>query len=134
MKTGLGLAICVTAGVLAACVTGQAQAGPAAGAGAGEGGTILATGGSSDNKTDVLWVLTKIKPVRGPERTVLVMYKVDEQGKGFSLRGARMIDADARCVDLQPGGRVFSVKDVLNALPPEEKAALQPPPAAPERP
>ena len=103
-------------------------------AGAGEASTILATGGSSDNKNDVLWVLTKIKPVRGPERMVLAMYKVDEQARGFSLKGARMLDADRRCVDLQAGNNVLSVKDVINALPTEEQDALKPPPATPERP
>lgn len=134
MKAVVGIAMGVIGVLLGACLTGQAQAGPAAGAGAGEAGTILATGGSSDNKTDVLWVLTKVKPVRGPERTVLAMYKVDEQGRGFSLKGARMLDADLRCIDLQTQGKTYTVSDVLKALPPEEQAALKPPPTTPERP
>jgi hypothetical protein len=134
MKTGLGMALCAAAGVLAACLTGQAQAGPAAGAGAGEGATILATGGSSDNKTDVLWVMTKVRPVKGPERMVLAMYKVDEQGRGFSLKGVRMLDADLRCVDLQTGGKAYSVNEVLKALPKDEADALRPPASTPERP
>lgn len=134
MKTGLSMAACAAMGVLAACLTGQAQAGPAAGAGAGEGSTILATGGSSDNKTDVLWVLTRVKPARGPERMVLAMYKVEDQGKGFALKGARMLDADIRCVDFQAGNRSPSVRDIINALPPEEQALLKPPPTPPQNP
>lgn len=134
MKTGLGMAVCAAVGVLAACLTGQAQAGPAAGAGAGEGATILATGGSSDNKSDVLWVMTKVKPARGPERMVLAMYKVEDQGRGFTLKGVRMLDADIRCVDLQAGNKTLSVKDVISALPKEEQDILKPPPATPERP
>lgn len=128
MKTALGVGLVAAAVILAACVTGQAQAGPAAGAGAGES-TILATGGSSDNKTDVLWVMTKVKPARGPERMVLAMYKVEEQGRGFSLKGVRMLDADLRCIDLQTQGKAYSVADILKHLPPEEAAPLKPPPA-----
>ena len=126
MKTALGVGVIAAAVILAACVTGQAQAGPAAGAGAGES-TILATGGSSDNKADILWVMTKVKPVRGPERMVLAMYQVDGRGQGFSLRGARMLDGDLRCIDFQANGKNPTVRDIINALPPEEKAALQPP-------
>ena len=126
MKAALGVGLIVAAVILTACVTGQAQAGPAAGAGAGES-TILATGGSADNKADILWVMTKVKPVRGPERMVLAMYQVEAQGRGFALKGARMLDADLRCIDLQAGNKVLSVNDVLKALPPEEAAVLRPP-------
>lgn len=131
MKTVLGVGVLAAAVVAAACVTGQAQAGPAAGAGAGEASTILATGGSSDNKADILWVITKVKPARGPERMVLAMYQVEAQGRGFSLKGARMLDADLRCIDFQAGGKTPSVKEIINALPPEEQAALRPPPQNP---
>ena len=134
MKAGIVIGLIAASGVLGACLTGQAQAGPAAGAGAGEASTILATGGSSDNKNDILWVMTKVKPVRGPERMVLAMYKVEDQGKGFVLRGARMLDADLRCIDLQTQGKVYSVNDVLKALPREEADALRPPPPPTERP
>jgi hypothetical protein len=65
---------------------------------------------------------------------VLAMYKIEEQGRGFSLKGVRMLDADIRCVDLQTGNKVYSVKDVINALPKEEQDILKPPSATPERP
>ncbi len=130
MKTALGVGVIAAAVILAACVTGQAQAGPAAGAGAGES-TILATGGSSDNKADILWVMTKIKPARGPERMVLAMYQVDPRGQGFSLRGARMLDGDLRCIDFQAGNKTPSVNEIIRALPPEEQAVLRPPPPPP---
>jgi hypothetical protein len=126
MKTALGVGLAAAAILAAAVTAGQAQAGPAVGAGAGEGNTILATGGSSDNKTDVLWVLTKVKPVRGPERMVLSMYQVEGRGQGFAFRGARMLDADIRCIDFQAGGKMPTVADVLKALPPEEQAVLKP--------
>ncbi|HEX7897033.1 MAG TPA: hypothetical protein VF950_04700 [Planctomycetota bacterium] len=132
MKAGIVIGLCAAAGVLGACLTSQAQAGPAAGAGAGEASTILATGGSSDNKNDILWIMTKIKPARGPERMVLAMYKVEDQGKGFSLRTVRAIDADLRCVDYHAkGGSGLTVKEMMEALPKEESDPLRPPPATP---
>ena len=132
MKAAMGIGLCAVAGVLAACLTGQAQAGPAAGAGAGEASTILATGGSSDNKNDILWVMTKVKPARGPERMVLAMYKVEDQGKGFSLRTVRAIDADLRCIDYHAkGGNGLTVKEMMEAIPDEESKPLRPPPPAP---
>ena len=132
MKAGIVIGLIAAAGVLGACLTGQAQAGPAAGAGAGEASTILATGGSSDNKNDILWVMTKVKPARGPERMVLAMYKVEDQGKAFTLRTVRAIDADLRCIDFHAkGGNGPSVKDIMEALPREESEPLRPPPAPP---
>jgi hypothetical protein len=132
MKAGIVIGLCAATGILGACLTSQAQAGPAAGAGAGEASTILATGGSSDNKNDVLWVMTKVKPARGPERMVLAMYKVEDQGKAFMLRSVRAIDADLRCVDFHAkGGNGPSVKEILEALPKEESDSLRPPPATP---
>ncbi len=133
MKAALGVGLTAAVIWAAAVTAGQAQAGPAAGAGAGEGHTILATGGSSDNKTDVLWVLTKVKPARGPERMVLAMYQV-ERGQGFALKGVRALDADIRCVDFQAGGKTPSVREIINALPPEEQAILRPPPPPPQNP
>ena len=131
MKTALGVGVIAAAVILAACVTGQAQAGPAAGAGAGES-TVLATGGTSENKNDILWVMTKVKPVRGPERMVLSMYQVEARGQGFAFRGARMLDADIRCIDVQPnGGKTLTVAEVIRNLPPEEQAVLRPPPQNP---
>lgn len=126
MKAAMGATIGVAAILLAACLNGQAQAGPAVGAGAGEA-TILATGGSSDNKSDILWIVTKVKPVRGPERMVLAMYQVDPRGQGFSLKGARMLDGDLRCIDFQAGNKTPTVNEIIKALPPEEQAVLRPP-------
>ena len=64
----------------------EAQAGPNGGNGAGSP-TILGTGGSTQNQNDLCWVLTKVKPVRGPDRTVLLLYKAEAQGNHFNLIG-----------------------------------------------
>jgi hypothetical protein len=105
----------------------EAQAGPGAN-GAGNGsGTIVATGGATNNQNDLCWVLTKVKPVRGPERTVLAMYRAERGGEHFNLKDVRMIDADIRMIDLDSKKHEPSVANVLKSLPPEEQDALRPP-------
>jgi hypothetical protein len=134
MKSALGMALGAFAGFLAAVVVlqsgllprAEAQAGPAGGAGA-QGTTIVATGGGTNNQMDLCWVLTKVKPARGPERNVLALYRSERMGESFSLRCVRWVDPDLRAVDLMAGNDKLPVKKVLDALPQEEKDALRPP-------
>lgn len=131
MRTTIGLAAGVAAGFLAAVLAIQGGAIPtaqaqAAAAGTGpDGATVLATGGGAN---DLCWVLTRVKPARGNARTVLAMYRAERGGDHFSLRSVRYIDPDLRAVELNVQGKAPTVKDVLNALPPAERAELQPPP------
>jgi hypothetical protein len=104
----------------------DAQAGPNGGSGAGSS-TILGTGGSTQNQNDLCWILTKVKPVRGPERTVLCMYKAEGQGQHFNLKDVRMIDADIRLIELESKKHEPSVPAVIKVLPQEEQEALKPP-------
>jgi len=136
MKQALFVVSGVAIGLLAALVAvtcsksdlmaqAEAQAGPAAG-GAG-GSTILGTGGATNNINDLCWVLTKVKPVRGPERTVLVMYRAERGGEHFNLKDVRFIDADIRMIDLDSKKHDPTVATVLKSLPQEEQDALRPP-------
>ena len=137
MKATLGTAAGAAAGFLAAVVAIQAGMMPtaeaqAAAAGAGpDGATVLATGGGTNNQNDLCWVLTRVKPARGLERTVLALYRAERGGDHFTLRTVRFIDPDLRAVDLNSGNKPPSVRDVLNALPAEDKAQLTPPPPPP---
>jgi hypothetical protein len=138
MKQALFVVSGVAIGLLAALVAvtasksdlmaqAEAQAGPAAG-GAGNGsGTILGVGGASNNINDLCWVLTKVKPVRGPERTVLAMYRAERGGEHFNLKDVRFIDADIRLIDLDSKKHEPTVAAVLKSLPQEEQDALRPP-------
>lgn len=106
----------------------DAQAGPAAG---GANGTVvLGTGGGSANQNDLCWVLTKVKPARGPERTVLSMYRAKRGGDYFDLEDVRMIDADLRIIDMKATFHKQANSDVasiLKALPQAEQDAIRPP-------
>ena len=104
----------------------EAQAGPNGGNGAGSP-TILGTGGSTQNQNDLCWVLTKVKPVRGPDRTVLLLYKAEAQGNHFNLKDVRFIDADIRVIELDSKKHEPSVATIMKSLPPEEQEALKPP-------
>lgn len=138
MKSALGMALGAFAGFLGAVVAiqsgllpkAEAQAGPGGGAGA-QGTTVLATGGGTNNQMDLCWVLTKVKPARGPERNVLALYRAEKMGEQFTLRSVRWVDPDLRAVDLNAGNDKLPVQKVLNALPPEEQATLRPPPQNP---
>lgn len=132
MKAATGLAAGAAAGFLAAVLAIQAGAMPAAHAQAAvagpEGATVLATGGASSNQNDLCWILTRVKPARGPERTVLALYRAEKGGDHFSLRSVRYVDPDLRAVELNVGGgKAPTVREVLNALPAEDKTQLQPP-------
>ncbi|MBI3857342.1 MAG: hypothetical protein HY293_16770 [Planctomycetes bacterium] len=137
MKQALFVISGVAIGLLAALVAvastkteflprAEAQAGPGGGNGA-SGSPILATGGSTQNQNDLCWVLTKVKPVKGPERSVLVLYKAEDQGKHFNLKDVRFIDADIRVVELDAKRHDPSVATIMKSLPPEEVEALRPP-------
>jgi hypothetical protein len=76
---------------------------------------------------DLCWVLTKVKPARGPERNVLALYRSERMGESFTLRSVRWVDPDLRAMDLAAGNEKLPVKKVLDALPQEEKDALRPP-------
>jgi hypothetical protein len=104
----------------------EAQAGPNGGNGA-NGSTIMGIGGASQNQNDLCWILTKVKPVRGPERTVLCLYRAEQQGAHFNLKDARFIDADVRLIELELKKHEPNVATVLKSLPPEEQEALRPP-------
>ena len=128
-----GMAIGLLASLVAVSVSkadfisrAEAQAGPNGGNGAGSP-TILGTGGSTQNQNDLCWVLTKVKPVRGPDRTVLLMYKAEDQGKHFNLKDVRFIDADIRVIELDSKKHEPSVATIMKSLPPEEQEALKPP-------
>ena len=107
----------------------DAQAGPAAG---GAGGTVvLGTGGGSANQNDLCWVLSTVKPARGPQRTVLSLYRAKRGGDYFDLEDVRMIDADIRIIDMKAALHKQSnntdVASILKQLPKEEQDAIRPP-------
>jgi hypothetical protein len=132
MKSALGMALGAFAGFLGAVITIQsgllpkAEAQAGGGAGATDGHTIVATGGSTNNQMDLCWVLTKVKPAKGKERTVLALYQAENQGKAFNLKDIRYIDPDLRLYEL-PGGRKQnpSIEQVFKALPEEEQRDLR---------
>ena len=115
----------VASGAKAVLPQADAQAGPNGGSGAGTT-TVLGIGGSTQNQNDLAWVLTKVKPVRGPERTVLCMYKAEDQGKHFNLKDVRYLDADIRLLELERDRHQPNVEKVFKSLPPEEQEALRP--------
>jgi hypothetical protein len=130
-----GVAIGLLMALVAVASTGKnfipqadAQAGPAAG-GAG-GVTVLGTGGGSNNQNDLCWVLSKVKPARGPERTVLSLYRAKKGGDYFDLEDVRMIDADLRVIDMKAAQHKQANSDVqtiLKALPQVEQDSIKPP-------
>ena len=128
-----GVAIGLMAALVAMATNGsgirqaEAQAGPAGGGGAGAPPLIMGTGGANNNVNDICWVLSKVKPVKGPERTVLALYRIKNQGQHFDLADVRMIDADLRVIDLDAKKHDPSVEKVLKSLPKEEAEALLPP-------
>jgi hypothetical protein len=109
----------------------EAQAGPGT-LSAGNGTTtILGTGGGTNNQNDLCWVLSKVKPVRGPERMVLALYRAKRGGDYFDLEDVRMVDADLRIVDMKAAQHKQAnsdVQSILKALPREEADALRPAP------
>ncbi len=90
------------------------------------GGTVMATGGASSNQQDLCWILSKVKPVAGPERTVLALYKADKNGDLMQLKDVRFIDADLRLIELNGPLHKPSVAEVLRSLPKPEADSLRP--------
>ena len=130
---GTGIVIGVVVNLLVTHFASTSNAAPQ-GAAANDGPMILGTGGSVDNRNDICWVLSRVKPVKGPERTVLAMYKAKKEGEYFDLADVRMIDADLRFVEFKKDKHEASVEKVLQALPKEEKEAILPPPEKPTKP
>jgi len=140
MKQALFVVSGVAIGLLAALVAlasgrtefisrAEAQAGPAAG-GANGPSVVLGTGGGSNNQNDLCWVLSKVKPARGPERTVLSLYRARKGGEYFDLEDVRMIDADLRIIDMKVNEHRAAKTDVagiLKQLPQAEQDAIRPP-------
>lgn len=140
MKQALFVISGVAIGLLAALVAvgcsksdlmaqAEAQAGPG-GAGAPNGmGSVMGIGGASNNINDICWVMSKFKPVRGPERTVLMMYRAEKGGEHFNLKDVRFIDADMRLFEL--GKHEPTVQSVLKTIDQDEADAIKPPPRRP---
>jgi hypothetical protein len=138
MKLAFGIALGAAVGMFAAMVathaggssvqTAEAQAGPGAGAGA-NGTLILGTGGGTANQNDLCWVLSKVKPAKGPERTVLALYRAERNGAVFELQDVRMIDADLRVIELKKKLHAadYQVENILKELPKEERESIVPP-------
>jgi hypothetical protein len=104
----------------------EAQAGPASGGAAGV--TVLGTGGGTQNQNDLCWVLSRIKPARGPERTVLALYRAKRNGECFDLEDVRMVEADFRVIELKGDSHTknTTVQEILKKLPPEERDSILP--------
>ena len=109
----------------------EAQAGPGGAAVPNGVGSVMGIGGASNNINDLCWVMTKFKPVRGPERTVLAMYRAERGGEHFNLKDVRFIDADMRLFEL--GKHDPNVQNVLKTIDWDEAEALKPPPLPPRR-
>jgi hypothetical protein len=130
----------VCGGLLAACLalaSGGANALPKAHAqtaDSGNGTMILGTGGGMQGQTDLCWVLSKVKPARGKERTVLAMYRAKKNGEYFDLEDVRFIDADLRVIELRSKAHEYTVEKVLKALPKEDQEDLRPQATPPQNP
>lgn len=89
---------------------------------------LMGTGGASDNKNDLCWVLTKIRTGKGQERLMLSLYQAKENGKHFDLQDTRWIDPDLR-MPWNPGKKQDpSVREVFKNLPKEDQMELKEPP------
>ena len=87
---------------------------------------VLGTGGVTDNKMDVLWILSKVKMASGQERTMLAMYQADRNGDQFDLRDTRWIDPDLRHGEWVSTHKP-KVEEVWKSLPKADKTELKPP-------
>jgi hypothetical protein len=135
MKNALLIVSGVSIGLLAACVSiASTDAGlpraeaQAAGTVSSNGTALMGTGGATPNQNDLCWVLTKVKPANGPERTVLSLYRAERGGEYFNLKDVRMIDADIRVIELEVKKHDPTVEGILRALPKAESDPLRPPP------
>ena len=119
---GVGLAIGVAVSLSLGATAPQA-------ADSNNGPMILGTGGGKDNTTDLCWVLARVKPAKGPDRTVLALYRARQQGEYFDLQDVRMIDGDLRMFELKkPKHKAegTDVEAILKLLPKEEQETLTP--------
>jgi hypothetical protein len=139
MRNVVLVAVGVILGLVGAVAAARVEMIPDAGAqGAGApatgGATIIATGGAMQNQTDLCWVMAKVRPARGPERTVLALYRAKRNGEFFDLEDVRMIDADLRVVEFKAAAhdKDTTVDAILKRLPKEEREPLMPPPRAPQ--
>ena len=102
-----------------------AQGAPGA-AGRGEGEFyVLQTGGAQSNQMDLCWIMAKVRPVGGKERTVLALYRAEKNGDAFDLKAVRWIDPDLQMIEYNSSKP--SVKDVLKSLPAAQQNVLNPP-------
>ncbi len=137
MRNALLVVSGVAIGLLGALVTmatngsgmrpAEAQAGPVGGGNPSPTMT-LGTGGGSNNVNDLCWVLSKVKPAKGPERTVLALYRAKKQGESFDLEDVRMIDVDLRVLELdsREHKKGTSLRELLPKLPKDDQDALFP--------
>lgn len=132
MKNALLVLSGVAMGLLAMSVLAGRDTLPRAdaqggGAGMANGQTILATGGSAQNQNDLCWVYTRVKPARGPERSVLALYRAKKNGDYFDLEDVRVIDADIRLIELEGRDHDPSFDKILKSLPKPEQDSIVPP-------
>jgi len=104
----------------------EAQAGPAGGNGAGGPAVILATGGSTPNQNDLLWVFKQDKgKIRGQEydRTSVSLYKAANNGVSFDLVDTRETTWDGKPVQLNVAGhnKSLSPKELKKAWEQEQR-------------
>lgn len=129
-----GIVVGVVVNLLVTRFASPSNAAPQ-GADSNNGPMILGTGGMVDNRNDLCWVLSKVKPVKGKERTVLAMYRAKDNPDRFDLADVRMIDGDLRYVDFEhETHKGNTVEKVLKSLPKEEKEDILPPPEKPTKP
>ena len=108
-----------------AVTSSPAQGAPAA-AGRGEGEFyVLQTGGAQSNQMDLCWIMAKVRPVGGKERTVLALYRAEKNGDAFDLKAVRWNDPDLQMIEYNSSKP--SVKDVLKSLPAAQQNVLNPP-------
>jgi hypothetical protein len=110
----------------------EAQAAPAAN-GAGGPAVILATGGSTPNQNDLLWVFRQDKgKIRGQEydRTSVSLYKASNNGVSFDLVDTRETTWDGKPVQLNVGGhnKSLSPKELKKAWEQEQREQENQPP------
>ncbi|MBI2899913.1 MAG: hypothetical protein HYY17_06995 [Planctomycetes bacterium] len=113
---GIGIGICVFAGVFALRAHARPQTEPQQ-ADSNNGPMILGTGGSTQNKNDVCWILFRdgkevgtVKTKNGDQkleadRYVLALYRVDEGGKAADLVHLRNVTWDVKLGHMPAAGK-----------------------------
>ena len=97
LMAALGMAL---AGESSVFPEAEAQAGPSAGTGAGDG-VIMGTGGVMPNMNDIAWILVPNK-----EGHTLCLYRAISTGRGayFDLVDVRNVTYDSKLIQLKNGG------------------------------